>query len=842
MDQTQPNTGSPAPKPAWAGVWQAPALLLGGGLLVGGIVYAFATRPAPDAINEFRRAQTQMEEHRYGAALETLNKRVLPLMDRKALSTEQARGFHLMRARALYLGQKEAGVSRKENYESIVREYERAERRGATLEPADEEFLTRSLLAVGDLKEGSRRALAMLESRRESGVELLKAFIEKSLDEKRGDQTLALDLLTSLAAEPGLSDQNRLWALSRQARLMVAQGYHEDAARRILRTLPRVQDRADPTLRAEVLVTLARAYMGQDEHADALPQLDAALQSVGRAHPLAAEIETLAGECEQLAGRLEQARERYTSVVDDFERSQHRPRALLGLAEVEAAVAVEESAGTAPERALSLYEELVGLRHDEEQGERVDVDAVHASLLARFEEQYGRGEYRTALRFATLAEELHAGRATPDGNGTPGDVTLALAESRRRIAEELLGAGADGAGALRLLSEVDPTTQREARAMLVGAGESFRRYAESVVHEDAKAYADALWQAADSFDRAGETDATITTFLQFATDFPSDSRQPEAKFRLGQAYRAKGELLLAETVFRDLLIDRDGTGRAGPYADASYVPLAQTLLADGDDKNDEEAAHLLREVLTGRLGGAGTARYIDALRELGDYEAGAGRHEIAIERYEEYLERSASGGSSGEGAVDRGAESVLVRSRLGDAYRMSARGIEKALAGAMPEGDARRLRQTRDERLARAAELYDEVGRDLQGRARLSALEELCLRNSQFFRGDCLFDLKDYDAAIRQYDAAREMYPKDPASLVAMTQVVSALIERGDLRKARSINERARKFYESLPESTWDDPTLPMSRREWERWLASQAKLAAAPAAADAGEGTGPNH
>lgn len=60
------------------------------------------------------------------------------------------------------------------------------------------------------------------------------------------------------------------------------------------------------------------------------------------------------------------------------------------------------------------------------------------------------------------------------------------------------------------------------------------------------------------------------------------------------------------------------------------------------------------------------------------------------------------------------------------------------------------------------------------------------------------FDLKDYETAIRHYDAARERYPKDPASLVAMIQIVNAYIELGDTQRAQTANYRAKAFYDSL--------------------------------------------
>jgi hypothetical protein len=61
-----------------------------------------------------------------------------------------------------------------------------------------------------------------------------------------------------------------------------------------------------------------------------------------------------------------------------------------------------------------------------------------------------------------------------------------------------------------------------------------------------------------------------------------------------------------------------------------------------------------------------------------------------------------------------------------------------------------------------------------------------------------------------------------------MVQIVSALLEQGRTAEAATANVRARRFYESLPESAWDDPTLPMSRAQWEQWLDAQSKLAGA--------------
>ena len=103
--------------------------------------------------------------------------------------------------------------------------------------------------------------------------------------------------------------------------------------------------------------------------------------------------------------------------------------------------------------------------------------------------------------------------------------------------------------------------------------------------------------------------------------------------------------------------------------------------------------------------------------------------------------------------------------------------------------------------------------------------ERLKLRNAHFYIADCAYDLGDYEAALKLYDRARQRYPRDAASLVAMVQIVNTHMAMGALRRARTANERARRFFASVPDSAWDDPTLPMDREAWERWLDASAAL-----------------
>jgi hypothetical protein len=153
----------PPAESAWRDAWQGPALVGGALALVAAGVYAFISRPKHDVLEDFRSAQERMEAKEYASALQTLGQRVLPVLNKGGLTKEQEQGFYLMRARALYLGQREAGVDRKENHENILAEYVRATKAGADLAWQDEIYLLRTHVSLGDLDKAARSAHRTVE-------------------------------------------------------------------------------------------------------------------------------------------------------------------------------------------------------------------------------------------------------------------------------------------------------------------------------------------------------------------------------------------------------------------------------------------------------------------------------------------------------------------------------------------------------------------------------------------------------------------------------------------------------------------------------------------------------
>jgi tetratricopeptide (TPR) repeat protein len=849
--------------PRWRDVWQLPLLGAATLVLAAGLVAAVVTAPKPDLSAGLGDAQRQMDAHKYADALQTLNDRVLPALN-NGLTPEQKRQFHIQRAQCLYLGQKELSIDRPENNRAIVSEYGEAERLNALLEPKDAVCLATTLLSLGEVDLAVRRAQGLPEDQREPRAELLRRAVELSIRSAPPNYTRALDLVTYLSADPRTNAEDRAWLLARQAEVLLAQGYAGEAVTKIVRTLPRLDGATAPLL-GEIHYRLAKAYEAQNELEAAVKQLDRAAELLDSGSSLIPALTLLQAEIYHKKPALGNARERYSVILSKYSFSDELAAALLGMGEVEAESVLGLEAGTgersdpgpdvaaAIDRSLDHYTKLVDLLRAGGKAGELKRERIGESLLSRFREQYEgkQPDYGRALRYVSLGEQLFGIDATPS------DLLLAMAQVHRKLAEELLSAA--GAGGPLSLADADPATQREARDHLIRSGEYFRTHASRIVQASTTQYGESLWSAADAFDRAGDTDACIGAFQQFAADFPGDTRHSEACFRLAQAYQARGDLDLAAGVYRDLIDSRGRSEQTGPFADASYVPLAQTLLADASEANDAEAENLLLAVVNGSLGGTRTAAFRAALRELGQHYYQSKRYERAIERFEEYLQRATTDVKTDQTPADEGppveanAASALppesaaaplpertgatpalpddpgadtVRYKLADCYRLSAIDTASRLVGgAMPDGERRELEKTRDARLTKAGDLFDQVRAGLEAKKRRTALEDLYMRNASFYRADCAFDLKDYAGAIAHYDAARERYPKDPASLVAMTQIVSALLAQGDVKKAEIANRRAMLFYQSLPPTVWEDASLPITQKDWQRWLDAQAEL-----------------
>lgn len=814
-------------------IWPIPAMVIAVGMLGAGAYVALSGRPKPPAEIPLEQAKALVEDRRYQEAIEALNGApVRNFLDYGQPTERHWQAFYLARARAFAGAQATLNLSRAENHQSIIDDYAQAEKYGLELDPGDVSQLCESLLAVGSVAEALDRIDKLPQSEQARKSRLTRAVVERNL--KTGESAAqTLDLLGRLAGDPALTAADRAWVLARQAETMLATDQPVEAINKLIRRIGIVKD-VPTELQGELYLLLGKAYFQDEQPQQAVKQLKAADGLLPEGSPLRAELGVMLGRLMQsgfasdlsddndATALLERAKERFEQVIHDFTGNKARPRAMLGLAEVEAALRQDDAA-------LKVYAELIELVR----AGSFDRDTLQTSMMQRFNERFDAGQLESALRYAQLAETIF-----PEAS-VPADVLVSVGKTHRALADaamllardghaEKVASGTPGISPDFSVEDLDPATRAEVKLHFLAAGDYLRRHARAITSTDPSSAASSLWTAADSYDRAGDLDEARKAFADYAESASDvDPQKPAAKFRLAQVYQARRDYPSAAALYRALIAARDAQGSrstsggnvsgTGSWADASMVPLAKCLLADTDPANDTEAEQLLVSVVDGSTMSPEAAAYRDALVELGIMFSRTGRHADAVGWLEMAAKRAPN-----DKRID------AIRFRLADAHRLEAISIARTVSTQkLPQTQADELERQRVEHLRAARTLYDTVRTALESKdpRTLSGLERIHLRNAYFYVGDCAMEMREFETAIAAYDAARLKYADDPASLVAMAQIVSAYAAQEKWAEARTANERARQQLARFPDSAWTAPDLPMEKRHWERWLEARTVL-----------------
>lgn len=786
---------------SWRSAWPILLMAVGVGLLAGGGAYAMLSKPQRPYEKYLTRAEALIAQEAYSDALTELNSEIFAYAHDSALLKSQSGRARVLAARAIYLGQRDLGIGLEANYSNVVSEYLAGEDAGVSLGPDDVFFLANSFVALGRDDRAVRRAESLPPDRRQQRAHIYRTLVDQELEEPTPDYDKAIEWTTKVAEDTGLSVEDQIWATVTRSRIRLAQGYVDQAIERLVQALVRFEGQGLVRAQlAELYLQLGDAYLELNDQTAAQRQYSRAVDSLGIG-------EVLRGRAELSLAELERDPERrlgmFESVASAYSTTEWVLPALLGVAKTKAALS--DFSGS-----QQSFDAVIAKLLDEGPAGGVDRDVVTAALLDEHRRLMDSGATAEALQFGSKIEPLY------EFSELPNEVLTELARANRKLADELLPDGGEIGLSWTDLQAIDPATRSEAQGRLLRAARYYTEYARRVVITDNTEYAAALWDAAQAYDLGGDLRRAIIAYQEYASGFPDDPKRFEAAFRLAQAYQVTGQFALAAELYEELIAGPqtdDGERGAVLYGEASYVPLAQTLLADAIDTNDDRAKELLEQVVSGSVVRPGATQFRDALFELARLHFTKHEYARAVERLEEALARFADDPRAPVG-----------RYRLAEAYRRLAADLETAInAGGRPDSELQALKIQWDQTLRTALSEFDKAieAIDAIDPRRRDDLEELSLRNAFFYRGDCAFDLKDYDAAIRYYDEARDRYANNPAALVAMVQIVNAHVAMGDLDRARTANSRARRFFESLPPEVWDDPYLPMDRGEWERWLDS---------------------
>ena len=127
---------------------------------------------------------------------------------------------------------------------------------------------------------------------------------------------------------------------------------------------------------------------------------------------------------------------------------------------------------------------------------------------------------------------------------------------------------------------------------------------------------------------------------------------------------------------------------------------------------------------------------------------------------------------------------------MGDSYRKKAASLLVKLASNSPAdgagniaADLAEAAAAKKDRLNKAKNLFDRVVEVYRQTPPQTDQDRMYLKLGHFYRADCLFDLGQYEEAIKLYDAATLRYQDDPAALAAYVQIVNAYCARAGRKR-----------------------------------------------------------
>lgn len=788
--------------------WQIPALALGLVLLGGGLgrtVWGHNPRAFGDdlaAIEQLRQARHFPRANLF--LLDLLAKPDRPVEERIQLHRELVKTIH----------QAEAGVARHApgNLDAIYVNFNAIRKLGG--EPTAEDWVRvadafRWAEETGASVNAYRQALLLGPPRPDSIRRRVIELRTGAGGELGGDAVAELDAILD---DEQASLANSAWALELRVELLFDQGRVPEARSLIAGFESRLsQTSAGAVL--PYLDALCLSHMGLPDEAEV--KLRTLRNQSSRRDELWAKAGWLLGRLQQRDDRPQAALSFYDEVLRNFDSGRLHDACLFGRAESLSTLGRHA-------RALETFSVLKdrvlaepGHRYLDRDSLRTVVAVVGDSLLASVgdrEHPETASRRELAIRYFRLALELV--QPSEEEKLAPA-LLVKIGEGLRAMAEASpVGPDGDVDRGLRLLEEAGATFVELSRA----------------IRGDGEASAQAAWQAIDSFDAAGRRDRVIELLRLFVIERPSSELRPRVLRRLGDAYQSEYRYPEAAHAYQAVITEFARL----PDALASIVPLARSLIRQGGAKA-LRGADILLDVIDGRGPDQPLSprshEYREALIELADYYVAASETEVP-----HHFER----------AVERLTETLALYPDdprvpqltflLADSYRQSAIEI-RALAkqpGAVPvetDGPA-----AGSDRLRTAFRYYSQVIAALAPHDEspevgpgLSLLEKTYLRMSYLYRGDCLFDLGEYETAIEAYEEAAWRYDNMPAAVSASMQIFHCFQRLGRTADARAVLGRLRWLIRTIPEAVFEAERGMPAKAYWMSLIERLDRLGAGP-------------
>jgi tetratricopeptide (TPR) repeat protein len=786
-----------AQRPSLAHLWQMPALLLSLGLFTLAAYLFIGPQPAQSLQRQLAVAQRDIDAQRYDAAIGRLNDLLVsPLEPAAAAQTR------LLIAEAL---DRQVQRNRRQDtpqvHRRIIAEINAAYAGGLAATTITSDRLARSHEALGDVDEASanyRRGVELAEQdgKPEQAVPMRRSQIELLI--AHNQPVSAQAALQQFLDVPGLTDDERAWALGEMARI------HIDAdrpaeAQNLLAAAAALSP--DDAIRGQVSYRLGYAAWKLGVHQEAEAHLLRAREQLGPGHFLEPDACYLLGRIAQDRRQFVEAEAFYQLVLRDHPDSRVAPRAQLAAGMVKVLTADDERGA---DQLAALADEVARKPALSPLQQEVISSLQRAGRILA-----SRGHHQLAMDLMDREQALLD------------HIPAEFLERRAATFELLLGAAEASLAELAADAPDRTAAENRTRDLRRQAGEAYAAAAMLLKREGDVRYADALWKGIAFLEVEPDPARVIAALEAFAVENPQDPQMPVLLLRLGLARRAAGEGTSAIEAFRKLRTDYPQSDSALSAA----VPLAQALMERGEPQFPE-AREALRSVVD--LAAAPAEVRSEALWELGRLSYRMEDYDEALSALERLARVSPVGDNPRPQMTFLMADCLRRKAlaRLADARQppdpLRPDAAEPQLAAsaeaAVEDPEIQRV-------LEAAGDKFDQVIEQYRNSPAATPLDENYERLAWFHRAGCLFDLGRYEQAIEQYTAAARRYGDDPASLAAYIQIANACTELGRPREAKLARERAMWLLKRLPPDVLSSGRFTLSRDYWEQWLDAAGEL-----------------
>ncbi len=408
-----------------------------------------------------------------------------------------------------------------------------------------------------------------------------------------------------------------------------------------------------------------------------------------------------------------------------------------------------------------------------------------------------------------ISEEPDRGGVTrplPDGRGSEAVEVELVAEGSAGDRSLTVDNAARRQGQAVAVQKEIELLVNEGRRLLVSSGVTYREIAKLLTLDEDRA-ASAAWKGAEMTFESGDLVAAVEVLNQFILEHPLAEVLPRAFRYKGQALQEMGRYEAAIEAYQENHRRYPRT----PDAAASLIPLARCYVALGKDQAGlaEKALRLIldrSEMFTPEA-----PEYADATFLLGDLLNRTGAYERAIPVLEEALIRYPTD--------ERVARAQFL---LGDCYLQSGMALKEDIAAATFAGARERLAADRQERMERAARLFDQMVMEYELRepSQLDRLDRMYLRHARMNLADCHFELGEYLTALVHYERAAWIYKGTTSALAAYVQIISCHVFSGQTGEASAAWRRAQYLVETLPEAEFGAGLGIEGREDWRRYFA----------------------